>query len=114
MLVVEAETKVEPEKKSTTEQIKKTIGESELAKRGKAQKKAAQEKADAKQAKKPEPKPVVLSDNNYAILNGKKISYDVDIEDTGETVSYTEDAGDAMRSIDDRIEKLEALKACIG
>ena len=57
---------------------------------------------------------VELSDNNYAILNGKKISYDVKIEDTGETVSYSEDAGDAMRSIDDRIEKLKALQACIG
>lgn len=55
-----------------------------------------------------------LSDDNYSILSGKKISYDVIIEDTGETVVYTEDAGDAMRTIDGRINALKALQDCIG
>lgn len=110
---------LEPTPKApSTEEIKKTIGESELAKRGKAQQKAKQGEAEVKQAKelnlaKELTTPKDLAANNYAILNGKKISYDVEIEDTGETVKYTEDAGEAMRTIDDRIEKLKALLNCL-
>ena len=49
----------------------------------------------------------------YADLNGKKISYDVKIEDTGEVMTVTQDAGKVMRSMDKRIKSMKALLDCL-
>ena len=46
-------------------------------------------------------------------MNGKEISYEVEVEDTGETFTVTVDAGSAIKSIDARIDALHKLKGCI-
>lgn len=49
----------------------------------------------------------------YADLDGKKISYEVKVEDTGEVMTVTQDAGKVMRAMDRRIDSMNALLDCL-
>jgi len=49
----------------------------------------------------------------YAAMNGKEISYEVEVIETGETYTVTVDAGVVMKDLDARAEALQRLKGCI-
>ena len=49
----------------------------------------------------------------YSGFDGKEISYQVEVEDTGKSYTVTVDAGTAMRDIDTRLEALRELRDCI-
>ena len=51
---------------------------------------------------------------DYARFDGKEITYEVEIEETGETYTVTADAGKEMRGIDARIESLNELMKCVS
>lgn len=51
--------------------------------------------------------------DSYTNLKGKKISYDVKIEDTGETAKVTIDAAKALSAADKRRDALERLMNCL-
>jgi len=51
---------------------------------------------------------------NIDKLKGKDISYEVQTEDTGETFTVTEDAGEAIADISNRLSALEQLRACVS
>lgn len=50
----------------------------------------------------------------YKNFNGRKITYQVEVEETGEVYDMTEDAGDAMRETDARLDALKQLRDCIA
>ena len=41
------------------------------------------------------------------------ITYDVEVEDTGETAKMTVDAGQALRDYDERIDTMKKLLECL-
>lgn len=49
----------------------------------------------------------------YAAMAGKNVSYQVEVEDTGESYTATIDAGAAMAQFDTRIQSLKELRGCI-
>lgn len=49
----------------------------------------------------------------YRAMNGKEISYEIEVEDTGETYTVTVDAGVVMKELDARAEALNELRGCI-
>lgn len=48
-----------------------------------------------------------------ADLIGKEVSYEVEAEDTGEVFTVTEDVSVALKSIDERLQALKDLRACL-
>ena len=52
--------------------------------------------------------------DNYAALNGKTITQQVLVADTGKTATLRMDAGQALRDVNERETALVKLKACIG
>ena len=52
--------------------------------------------------------------DNYAALNGKTITQQVLVADTGKTATLRMDAGQALRDVNEREAALLKLKACIG
>ena len=52
--------------------------------------------------------------DNYAALNGKTITQQVLVADTGKTATLRMDAGQALRDVNERETALLKLKACIG
>jgi GGDEF domain-containing protein len=65
-----------------------------------------------------EPKPAVPAtpaepQDPYRAMYGKEISYEVELEDTGETYTVTVDAGVIMKELDAREEALRKLRDCI-
>jgi hypothetical protein len=53
----------------------------------------------------------VTRDRNLA---GRKVSYDVRIEDTGETATLTVDAKEATEDYNSRVETMRKLLGCLG
>lgn len=49
----------------------------------------------------------------YLSMRGKDISYEVEVEETGEIYTVTSDAAETMTDIDNRISVLEQLRDCI-
>jgi hypothetical protein len=49
----------------------------------------------------------------YAALDGRKVKFQVRIEDTGQTATFTVDAGQHMRDLDDRRDVARRLSECI-
>lgn len=63
-------------------------------------------------------KPRALSDkeafaNDYKGLEGRDITHEVELSDSGKKATLTIDAAKAMRGLDKRLSDLEALKACL-
>lgn len=54
------------------------------------------------------------SANDYAHINDLNVSYDVKVQDTGETAKVTENAATAMRELDKRGSTLQELLGCLG
>jgi hypothetical protein len=52
-------------------------------------------------------------DDPYLSMRGKDISYEVEVEETGEIYTVTSDAAETMTDIDNRISVLEKLRDCI-
>ena len=48
-----------------------------------------------------------------AKAKGRKVTYEVEVEDTGETASMTVDAGQALEDYDDRIDTMKKLLECL-
>ena len=51
--------------------------------------------------------------DSYADMEGKELTYQVEVESTGETHTMTVDAAQAMSDIDARLDALEELRDCI-
>jgi len=56
---------------------------------------------------------VAEGQSQYKAMEGKEVSYEVEVEDTGETYTVTVDAGVVMKDLDARTEALRKLKECI-
>lgn len=55
----------------------------------------------------------ILDDIDAAAAKGRKVSYEVEVEDTGDTARMTVDAGDALADYDRRIETMTKLLECL-
>jgi len=67
-----------------------------------------------KEEPKAEPKAEAKADANpYQAMEGKDISYEIEVEETGETYTVTIDAATAMRDVDTRLSSLQKLRECI-
>ena len=51
---------------------------------------------------------------NYARLEGRKVSFDVRIEDTGQTATFTVDAAQYLRELDQRRDVARRLADCVA
>lgn len=54
------------------------------------------------------------SSDGYSRLEGRRVSYEVRIADTGEVATVTVQAREAMLSLDERIETMRSLIGCLG
>lgn len=52
--------------------------------------------------------------DNYARLEGRKVSFDVRIEDTGQTATFTVDAAQYLRELDQRRDVARRLADCVA
>lgn len=101
--------------------VKKTVKEQALSTKAKGIKLEKPDMVERETTTKPLEEPTVTPEEitelpvvDYARFDGKEITYEVEIEETGETYTVTADAGKEMRDIDSRIESLNELMKCVS
>jgi hypothetical protein len=52
--------------------------------------------------------------DNYSSLEGRKVSFDVLVEDTGQTATFTVDAAQYLRDLDQRLDVARRLADCVA